>query len=398
MSRDWICCQVGAREHYSIPRAIHRMGRLERLITDCWAAPQGWGALPGTGGLRDRFHPDLEHAPISSWTMRYLGFEARSRLMGRHGWQQVIRRNDWLQKRAQSGLERLRSDGQSNRTLFSYSYAALRLFEYAKTQGWKTILGQIDPGPAEERIVSGLRSANPALAGAWLPAPESYWENWKAECALADIVVVNSSWSQRCLVEEGIPAAKVRVVPLAYEEDDSGVEKDYPAAFSTSRPLKVLFLGQVNLRKGVSLLLEVIGRLRDAPVQFWIVGEVQVPIPAEMKAVDSVRWIGPCLRSEVHRYYREADVFVFPTHSDGFGLTQLEAARWRLPIIASRNCGEVVDDGVNGTVLTELSAERLEAVLRFCLANPGQLAQWSKRARPAKNLGIQELADALLTL
>ena len=49
--------------------------------------------------------------------------------------------------------------------------------------------------------------------------------------------------------------------------------------------MRVLFLGQVNLRKGIARLLEAAQNLRDAPVEFWIVGPVQIP-NAE-KAADS---------------------------------------------------------------------------------------------------------------
>ncbi len=33
----WICSQIGAREHYAIPRVLHRAGKLEFLYTDLWA-------------------------------------------------------------------------------------------------------------------------------------------------------------------------------------------------------------------------------------------------------------------------------------------------------------------------------------------------------------------------
>ena len=49
------------------------------------------------------------------------------------------------------------SDAQppnSSRTLIAYSYAALEIFKFARTRGWRTILGQIDPGPPEARIVA----------------------------------------------------------------------------------------------------------------------------------------------------------------------------------------------------------------------------------------------------
>ena len=76
-------------------------------------------------------------------------------------------------------------------------------------------------------------------------------------------------------------------------------------------------------------------------------------------------------RVTVESYYCDADVFILPTLSDGFGLTQLEAQAWKLPVIASRYCGDVVRDGFNGVVLEEVSARAIADVLVRCL-----LAWW----------------------
>ena len=46
----WICCQLGAREHYAIPRALSRVGILEALVTDAW--------VPPTSILRNRENGD----------------------------------------------------------------------------------------------------------------------------------------------------------------------------------------------------------------------------------------------------------------------------------------------------------------------------------------------------
>lgn len=400
MNRDWVCCQIGAREHYAIPRAIHCAQKLERLLTDCWVSPRSLYKLTGNAGLRDRFHPDLATASISSWTLQSTIFEANCRLRRRQGWNRILMRNDWFQTRAIAELVRLSPrTGRSARTLFSYSYASSRLFKYAKAKGWRTILGQIDPGPAEERIVGNLHKANPSMATAWQPAPEEYWQNWRAECALADAIIVNSSWSRGCLEAEGISADKLRVIPLAFEPRPATprFERKYPRAFSPSRPLKVLFLGQVNMRKGSALLLEAAYQMHEVPIEFWMVGDVQISIPAAFRSLQSIKWFGACPRGEVDSYYREADIFVLPTFSDGFGLTQLEARKWQLPLIVSRHCGEVVTERANGIVLAELSTTDLVNALRFCADHPEMLKQWAEQSNEAL-FGTIRLREALLSL
>ncbi len=62
----------------------------------------------------------------------------------------------------------------------------------------------------------------------------------------------------------------------------------------------------------------------------------------------------------------KADVLVFPTLSDGFGLVQLEAMESGLPVISTACCGNVVQDGVNGLVVKPSdSLSLLEALLKL---------------------------------
>ena len=123
--------------------------------------------------------------------------------------------------------------------------------------------------------------------------------------------------------------------------------------------MRVLFLGQINLRKGIVPLLEAIRLLRTEPIEFALVGPIQITIPPDLRCNRRVRWIGQVSRQEAARFYQSADVFLFPTFSDGFGLTQLEAQAWKLPVIASKRCGQVVQQGRNGWLLPEVTAEAI---------------------------------------
>src|SRR5690242_3947902 len=38
----WVCCQLGARMHYAVPRLLHADGKLERFYTDIYAGQSGW--------------------------------------------------------------------------------------------------------------------------------------------------------------------------------------------------------------------------------------------------------------------------------------------------------------------------------------------------------------------
>jgi glycosyltransferase involved in cell wall biosynthesis len=190
------------------------------------------------------------------------------------------------------------------------------------------------------------------------------------------------------------------VVPLAFESDVGALDfnREYPTVFSKERPLRVLFLGQLNLRKGVRELLGAAETLHQKPIEFSFVGPAQLEIPASLRTRNSMKWLGISPRSEVAKHYRAADVFIFPTHSDGFGLTQLEAQSWKLPIVASRQCGEVVRDGINGLLLAEVSADHIAESLLRLLHDPESLRRMSDESRVPEQCGLAALSSSLLRI
>lgn len=398
MRFPWICCQIGAREHYAIPRALHQAGLLSSLFTDAWVTPKSpFNHLPHSlyQNLRERWHPDLASAQVQAFTAELIQFELSQKLQKGQGWDRMIARNYWFQRRVIRQLER--SQYPANTVLFTYSYAALELLRYAKSRGWQTVLGQIDPGMMEEKIVQAEVAKHPALAPDWRPVPASYWETWREECQLADRILVNSDWSAQLLQQAGVDPDKLEIVPLVYEPPPQAqaFSRTYPAQFSRARPLRVLFLGQVNLRKGSAAVLEAIPLLEGEPIEFWLVGPQQIAIPPEFIEHPQIRWIGPVARSQAQDYYQQADVFLFPTLSDGFGLTQLEAQAWKLPLIVSRFCGEVVKDQTDGFLLPEVTGKAVAATLKQLNAEPEVLTGLSQASNSSSQFSLSYLAEQL---
>src|SRR4029079_9404838 len=127
-------------------------------------------------------------------------------------------------------------------------------------------------------------------------------------------------------------------------------------------------------------------------VEFWFVGPIQIDIPTDLREHPQCKWLGFATRVEVDRYYKDADVFILPTFSDGFGLTQLEAQAWKLPVIASRYCGDVVKDGVNGVLLEDVSATSISNALHQLLRAPESLDAMSQNSRVDERFSLASLA------
>ena len=396
----WLVCQIGAREHYAIPRALGAAGQPGVLFTDFWVPPGSvFSRLPGGRRLVDRFHPDLDAAEAHAPNALMLAFELKQRLARRTGWPVMMERNRVFQKWAVQELaasDYSTSDGHRpplQVTFFSYSYAARDIFRFAKKRGWRTVLGQIDPGPEEERIVAEEHLRYPQLASRWQPAPPGYWESWREELQLADRIIVNSEWSRQCLLKEGVPAEKLEVVPLVYQvgTDRRAVRDSIQHStfnIQHSRAMRVLFLGQIILRKGIGRLLDAMRMMKGEPVELILAGPSEIPGSA-WADLPNVRWLGPVPRSEVGRVYQDADVFILPTLSDGYALTQLEALSYGLPVIASKHCGEAVTHGRNGWILEDLEPATIAAAIRHAMT------ERLPDVRPPE-FSLEDLAAALI--
>ena len=239
----------------------------------------------------------------------------------------------------------------------------------------------------------------PAYGPAPEPPPARYFDDWRRECDAADHIVVNSDWARDCLVEAGVDARKIAIIPLSYETAHQGERTHpYPEAFSAARPMRVLFVGAASVMKGAADLLEAFVALDDPRMELRLVGERAMSIPARVARHPRIHWIGPVDRLRVMEYYRSSDVLVFPSHSDGFGMAQVEARGWALPVIASRHCGRVIDDGRTGIVLDAVSAAAIAAALRRLVDDPSTLAGFSRGMQHGPTFGIDALADMLLAL
>src|SRR5262249_55734153 len=134
---------------------------------------------------------------------------------------------------------------------FSYTTGALETLDLLADAGIPAIVDQIDPARTLDEIACREAEMWPEYSLGRGRIPEQYFQRLDAEWAKATRVVVNSEWSRKALVEQGVPDRKLIVLPVAY---------DPPSASVTRRPpgevLNVLWLGQVSLLKGIQYLIQ----------------------------------------------------------------------------------------------------------------------------------------------
>jgi glycosyltransferase involved in cell wall biosynthesis len=90
--------------------------------------------------------------------------------------------------------------------------------------------------------------------------------------------------------------------------------------------------------------------------------------------------LGVKTQAGVREQMERADVLVFPTLSDGFGLVQLEAMASGLPVIATACCGEVVRHGLDGLIVPSSDSSAIVAAIEELRDDPDKYEQLSMAA------------------
>jgi glycosyltransferase involved in cell wall biosynthesis len=191
------------------------------------------------------------------------------------------------------------------------------------------------------------------------------WKLVLRDCADADLLLVNSDFVKKTFVDQGYPAEKVRVAYLGVREEFFGLKHDY----RIDGPVRILFTGNFDVRKGVRLLLEAVRccRAGGLDVRLQLMGNLGNGAPC-LRGGDEIFFTHTPFAplEQVAAAFRSADLFVFPTFAEGSSRSGMEAAAAGLPIITTENCGLPLEDGKSAIYVPVNDAEALaEAIARL---------------------------------
>ncbi|HTA31364.1 MAG TPA: glycosyltransferase family 4 protein [Candidatus Cybelea sp.] len=379
----WIVAQEGSRQTYGVPLAFHRLGKLRILYADIWCR-LGRGLLrrgpSGTRALATRFHAGIpknlvvSFSPAAILAKSWLHFR-RARIGPSELSAEYCRFGRWYAGRIRRHLEGVELDPESD-CFFGFNTNCLELMDFLKERRVFTVIDQVDPARVEEDMILEEVERWPGWAAAPGRMTDQYWQRIEAEWKAADCVLANSDWSRKALIRQGVASEKIIVVPLALElghrEDLSPVD---PVG-----PLKVLWLGNVALRKGIPYLVEAARSLQKQNIEFVLAGPLAISQQAVKSFPANITILGRVTRDHLHRVYRQAHVFVLPTISDGFAITQLEAMAHGLPVVTTPNCGQVVTHGLDGFIVPARDGQALADALARLDADRPLLREMSRHA------------------
>jgi glycosyltransferase involved in cell wall biosynthesis len=389
-----IVAQKGTREYFLAPRALHRRGSLAQMIVDWYT--------PFNGTLSDI----LKKSSLSTISRAFTAHSAELpkslvRSMPIFGiyarfYSKYLRKIHFTSNHLNPGVmfaERLaKLNMPPHNTFFGYSYSSLEVLIAEKRRGKHTILDQIDPGILEREIIIREEKKWPKYVLKRIADFTNIHQRNKKEWNNADVVIVNSNWSKECIVKKGCDPDKIEILPLAYEKQSGCTNEAI-----VPPPLKVLWIGRVTLQKGIPYLIEAARLLAGEPIEFYIAGTTDISKNAINDSPSNIKWLGSVSVNKKMGLYSSSHVFVLPTLSDGFAITQLEAFAHGLPVITTRHCGRVVEEGKTGYIVPARDAEALAmAILQF-LKTPSLLKEMGDHCRKeVQAYNIDAYADGLI--
>ena len=209
----------------------------------------------------------------------------------------------------------------------------------------------------------------------------------------ADAFVSNSQAGKRYLVEALnvpeaevftrtylVPDAKTLLKPLSEDQQSLGLKQ----------PI-FLYVGRITARKGIKTLLQACAILKKQGYSDYTLlivgkGDQQDELEAFIKEQDfpeQVNWVGWVDYGSLGAYFQQADIFVFPTFEDVWGMVVPEAMVFGKPILCSNGAAscELVVEGENGYIFDPSNAQELSEKMRIFIDNPDLIESMGESSR-----------------
>ncbi|HBL62834.1 MAG TPA: glycosyl transferase [Cyanobacteria bacterium UBA8803] len=211
---------------------------------------------------------------------------------------------------------------------------------------------------------------------------------------LADALITNSQAGKAYLTEViGAKDDCVFARPYGVPTPQALLEQQQEAQLSIpnlQHPI-FLFIGVIEYRKGLQFLLESCNQLQKQGYRNYTVLVVGEGAQREELKVfiknhnleDCIHWAGWVDYAQLGAYFAKADVFVFPTLEDIWGMVLLEAMACGKPVLCSKWAGakELVVAGENGYIFDPYHPEELAELMRRFLDNCEPIAKMGEKSK-----------------
>lgn len=210
----------------------------------------------------------------------------------------------------------------------------------------------------------------------WNPQILNKFQN---EIDFADYAIAASKYVKETLIYSGMPEDKIYIVP--YGTTKRSINR---SSKKKNDKLELLFVGQINYRKGIHRLLEVIQYFSESEVHLNIAGDFSDNNEIYMKYKDNPRvsFLGLVPHEQIGQLYEKCDVFVLPSLSEGMARVGLEALGCGLPVICTDHSGinDIIVDGENGFTVPVCNNDAIKDKIEWFLSHKKELTRMSQCA------------------
>lgn len=263
--------------------------------------------------------------------------------------------------------------------VYAYEDAALRTFRRAARLGIARVWDLPTPRyQVVERLWKTEAERWPEAMGA-RPLTEPAWKKRRkdAELSLATHISVASQFTRASL--EGLdPRVPVYVLPYGFPVEAFPCKERI-----ADGPFTAIAVGSQSVRKGTHYLLEAWKRAALTDARLRLIGLMDLAPAFFRQYRDLVEHVPHLPKADLIAEYHAADVLVFPTLGDGFGMVIQEAMCCGTPVITTR-CGggpECIDDGANGWIVPDRDVDALVEQLRAAASDRQRTFEIGQAAR-----------------
>jgi glycosyltransferase involved in cell wall biosynthesis len=212
----------------------------------------------------------------------------------------------------------------------------------------------------------------------------------RAALACAHRVIATSASTARLLAADyGVPSGRLAVVA-------PGTDRVAHSGRRSAGDVELLAVGSIVPRKGYDVLVTALAGLRDFSWHLTVVGD-RGRSPETARRLDGmiaqldlgarVSFAGVVASDRLSALYAAADLFVLPSHFEGYGMAYAEAIAHGVAVVGSRAGAipDTVPPGA-GVLVPPGDADALAATLRRLLENPAEREQLAAGARAAASV------------
>lgn len=285
--------------------------------------------------------------------------------------------------------------------IYAYEDLALYTFSTAKKYNIKCLYDlPIGYWRSMRSLLNEERKKNPewAVTLGGFDDSEKKLERKDKELKLADKIYVASSFTKNTLEMYPGKLADIEVIPYGFPPVNT--QRKYDDI--QNRKIRVLFVGGLSQRKGLSYFFEAIKGLEDQ-IEATVVGRGNLDACSALKkALLKVNYIPSLPHEEILKLMANQDLFIFPSLFEGFGLVITEAMSQGTPVITTdRTCGpDIIHNGIDGWVVKAGETKPIRDLLVTFISNPsilikaGQEAMHTATQRPW-SVYEKELAESV---